>query len=475
MKRRSTAVAFQVPIAANLEEIFDDELDRHYAARFLDLLHRKMITWDFDRFRPGYIRLMHKYLANLIPVRRLKRIITRLREHGVISVHGSYCPGRNSKGYRLNPGYIECRPYRCTHKEIIRRIRQQQEETEARFLPVHRHLKKYLRRVEFDQVWANAIIPTMEPDNPDKVSVEEYRQILRECCKRLRDRRKSDIHVDKYGRVHTPITNLPKELRECLTIDGKPLVGLDIANSQPLFAGIVAMRYQESRQVRHRMETRDFNTRTTPYVAQEVKEMARRHEARQANVGVGDARDRSHKPGARQDSGDARSSCIMCCARGPNPMNTDLSVVDQVDIPPADLIEYLEVCQSGHLYEHLVSNGMDRDGVKREIFAAVYFGRLYRNELWTRFEAEFATVGRMLRRLKTPHYQHAARLMQSYESTMMIAIICARILAERPELPIITIHDSILTVPEGVEYIRQVMLEEFGKLGITPILRDPAL
>lgn len=45
------------------------------------------------------------------------------------------------------------------------------------------------------------------------------------------------------SRVYTTITNLNRELRKYVTIDGKRIIGLDIANSQPLLASILIRRY----------------------------------------------------------------------------------------------------------------------------------------------------------------------------------------------------------------------------------------
>ena len=45
-------------------------------------------------------------------------------------------------------------------------------------------------------------------------------------------------HQDKYGRVHTNLTNLPKRLRQFLVVDGSSLSEIDVPNSQPLFFGV---------------------------------------------------------------------------------------------------------------------------------------------------------------------------------------------------------------------------------------------
>ena len=51
-----------------------------------------------------------------------------------------------------------------------------------------------------------------------------------------------------------------------------------------------------------------------------------------------------------------------------------------------------------------------------------------------------------------------------------IYTVCERIRKERPDCWVATIHDSILTLPDNVEYVLSVMRDEFGKLGVAPRL-----
>ncbi len=46
--------------------------------------------------------------------------------------------------------------------------------------------------------------------------------------------------VCRFGRFHTPVTRLPRELRCCLSVGGARLVNVDLANSQPLIFGVLA-------------------------------------------------------------------------------------------------------------------------------------------------------------------------------------------------------------------------------------------
>jgi hypothetical protein len=74
--------------------------------------------------------------------------------------------------------------------------------------------------------------------------------------------------------------------------------------------------------------------------------------------------------------------------------------------------------------------------------------------------------------VKGKNYRHSAYLLQNLEATLFIYKICGRIMREKPALPLYTVHDSLLTTREHVEYVRSVILDEFRKLGIHPTLHE---
>ena len=52
------------------------------------------------------------------------------------------------------------------------------------------------------------------------------------------------LKVDKFsGRVHTPITNLKREIRKNILIDEQPTVGLDVTTMQPIILGKILNQY----------------------------------------------------------------------------------------------------------------------------------------------------------------------------------------------------------------------------------------
>ena len=50
----------------------------------------------------------------------------------------------------------------------------------------------------------------------------------------------------------------------------------------------------------------------------------------------------------------------------------------------------------------------------------------------------------------------------------MFGRVVPRVIQERPDLFVATIHDSILTTVGSAEYVRQVMRNEFAQLGLSP-------
>ena len=469
VRRTTTRVPeFRVPKDFDLEKHFP-EGDRDFAAYVLNLLHGHAVTRRDGSFK----RLNRKLLVKYVPERHLTPMLRKVEKLGVIEVDHYFEKGVRSKGFRLTPAYYASRGVVCGNRQLARKIQERKDEREARILPVHERLRAHFRRLKFDRSRAEEIIATQRPQARSRHTNDEYRTLLREVCARVERAVHGNLVVDRFGRVHSVVTNLPKILRPCLSVGGKQLVGLDIKNSQPLIVGMLAQRFSESRDARYRMINRDFNDRTTPYAVQELKGMQRR---------TAEAREKRKEPNRRRNEEERERSrnpitsevlSNMCCAGVSNPGKPDTSVEDRVrsrSVPP-DLVEYLALCEAGQLYEHLQGPGQTRDEAKKALFK-VFYGEVGGwKPLFRQLKTQFPTVARMLKSLKRHDYAHAARLMQSFEATLMIPIICGRLLRERPKVTVITIHDSILTTPEHDEYVKGVILDEFEKLGVVPPLK----
>lgn len=203
------------------------------------------------------------------PVEILKKILghgvwPRVRQCaldiGLIECDDSYRVGVRSKGYRLGEPYRsakwEWRPIR--DGPLVERLARRREADRRRAVDAMgagrcripkesaAHLYRHLQRIRID----DAI------DEPLTQESELAAELIRQGDWRL--------DVDEYGRVHTNITNLKKTLRKHLSVDGRRLVNCDVANSQPLFLGILLMnrahhigfRFPMSRQHKHDLSAR---------------------------------------------------------------------------------------------------------------------------------------------------------------------------------------------------------------------------
>jgi hypothetical protein len=94
------------------------------------------------------------------------------------------------------------------------------------------------------------------------------------------------------------------------------------------------------------------------------------------------------------------------------------------------------------------------------------------SETKARIRSTFGEMADFLHALKRRDHTLAARLAQNWEATLFTHRVCGRILKERPDAPVFTIHDSVLTTPDSVGYVRSVILDEFARLGVTPSLKE---
>lgn len=136
---------------------------------------------------------------------------------------------------------------------------------------------------------------------------------------------------------------------------------------------------------------------------------------------------------------------------------------------------FLGDCLNGTVYDVIAARtGLSRDDVK-PMFLAVIYG--HPRDMHTRvgeairaaYPAVFEAVAEMNYRLG---HGGLPRLMQKMESQVMIGRVAARLVRACPEMPLLTVHDSILVPAEHVDYVRQVIEEEwFAEFEVVPRMK----
>ena len=116
---------------------------------------------------------------------------------------------------------------------------------------------------------------------------------------------------------------------------------------------------------------------------------------------------------------------------------------------------------------------LTRDDLKRLFFADVFYGRVQVDTPLTRlFARNFPSVYYIIVQCKSERYQDLARMMQKEEAKFMLHTVCRRLLTYHSEVPIFTIHDSIMTTEEHVLLVKRIIGEEFARIGLDPTLKE---
>jgi len=367
------------------------KLKPHQAAvkYILHLLHLRRVLYDGER--DAFIELKMAYLKAIVP--EAPAVMKLLLDLNILERDTHYLPGEKSYGYRLVSDELR----NAVRKKIPlndtrlskRLAAQRQQATKA---PVHRWLRDQLYRIglaEIDQEYLRQVAVVSQMDK-NKGTVEDKIEAYRYALNMIQD---GYYHAaaDDYGRFHSNVTNLKRELRSVLRVSGRPLSEIDIKNSQLLF------------------------------LALEMK-----------------------KDGA--DCGD-----------------------------------FLDRCQQD-VYKYIANEAnVTRDKVKKAITQRALFSEndkpCQRSPIKQTFDRLFPQVALYLHQAKDQKDGHKllAQQLQQAESDFVVGTVCERIRREKRVTFITTIHDSVLFLPKDGEYIMQVMLDEFSKLGVTPRLEVKTL
>ena len=174
--------------------------------------------------------------------RRFPATIKELLKEKVIE-RDYYRKGEKSYGYRLVSEELRHATRRlCPLGDpgFVKRLRKQQEKHYS--TRTDRWLRQQLLKIglgEIDEKFLRTVGAGAVEENGGtlEAKLEAYEFVLSRIARR-------DHHYSKdaQGRRYTLVTNLKRELRRCLQVDGQPLCEIDIKNSQLLFLALEMKR-----------------------------------------------------------------------------------------------------------------------------------------------------------------------------------------------------------------------------------------
>lgn len=366
--------------------------------------------------KDSFINLHSHTLRSIIGERIFYDVRENLQSKGVIEINHSYSVDNFSKSYRLTDNYRNVKhiQVKLTNEKILQRIYKHKQKliNEVPEGIEYEMLYENLTKLNIDYLKANDFINrnySNDPDkyNPYKISIDYIHE------------KNFYFKVDNVaGRVHTNITNLPKELRQFLSYNGQSLINIDISNSQPFLFNILIQNYFETKQPKTYFS---FNSNSF--------------------------------------SNFSNTSTSQL----PTYKNISPYVVQFEDVK-----KYVELTSEGKFYEYVMKEGgvkkNKRAEFKKRLFGTVFFcnpSDRYNYKEAKLFNKLFPNVYEIIGNYKKEDYRQLAIKLQRAEAKIMINKVCRRIAEEKPEIFIATIHDSILTTEDNKNYVCDVILSEF--------------
>ena len=371
-----------------------------------------------------------------------------------------------SIGYRFCETYdrlpnqrVACRSVKANNKFLKFQNHPNQMQ---KYTKVHLHLRRWVRRLDLDQ------IPALQLVKKSNLEPEDAEQVIN-LINYIANGDANDLKVCSYGRVHTAVTRLWSPIRSCLSIGRQPLVELDVATSQPLFLAIFILKTIQNPRIRTLPAILTTIRENTLLNGIDCGDFSGHASTTMSNViPTNHQVDTSHylyvpRKCQKLDVTDSNSNALE---RNKN----------HTKYAPPDLLLFIEMCKTGTLYDHLMKQigwTKDRSEFKKEIFFKFLYGPVEEDTpLAKAMASEFPSVMAFIDWHKGRHgYKQLSREMQKAESKLMIEGVCGSLMGQNPKIPLVTIHDSIMTTLEFVPVVRVAIEEEFRKLGIDPTVK----
>jgi hypothetical protein len=479
-KPQSTGVYRYVPATFDVR-LFTELRGREDAAHWLldkviTLAHRQKHNPFFNGFSEISRRTMRQFIGDAASVEAVR---TAMIAGNVLVCNESYLPtsaatksGREPfpMSYAIHPDHAgELKRVEIGSAVMASKIRAYR--LALVHLPVSRdecdrtqqYLIDNLRQVRIDTRWAYEIIDK-QPDPPAQVKRVRIGKKGRKrfvevavCCAKSLCRMTVDAIAagdldtvfDPYGRFHNPFTRLLTECRQALGIDGEPLVGVDIKNSQVVFLLLLLLEHRHHEYGYHQLPR---HTHSHPSLS---------HSGRKYSLSPNQEAEPDEATRATASSAATTSARVMSAALSQDEEQFQEDVLD------------------GSLYDRLMLKlgYTDRRTFKGDFFREVLYGDpkawyVRHGKVAQAFRQQYPTVWAFIVERKRTAYEELARDMQRRESRFVLGSVCKRLAEHHPWVTVVTVHDSIMCVPQHLPLVKRIVAEEFERLGVSPAVHE---
>jgi len=240
---------------------------------------------------------------------------------------------------------------------------------------------------------------------------------------------------DAGGRLYSPITGLPSLFRNFLTFNGEELVGFDIKNSQPLhFITMLKKEFWKSYTPGLTLKRLD----------EELWGYLQGEEDYSSTIMFQESAETQYRQGVNNYT-------------------------------------FKNLVQNGKLYEficykffnkHITKGGIDRFSTraktKQEFMHMMYHNPKVPHSkakaVFADFEHLFPTEASVMNLMKKRKYNDFPIILQKLEAQMLLHRVAKKVYDVNPDIPLFTIHDSILTTKQHASTLKCILEDEYQKL-----------
>ncbi len=372
---------------------------------------------DIAKENNGYVPLKAERLRRE-GLYNYNQYLKYLKERGIIESDDRFIKGKKVKWYRFTKKYRE--------KVIMVISSSPKRNSKERFLSMHRLKKKYPNLKWFDMGGLEVNMPKATEYLESLYSQVEGRMKFNYAYISCAQIEGQDFYytVDSTSqRVHTTLTGLKKELRQFVTFDGSRLVGVDVKNAQPFF-GIVLL-------------SMEFLKSDHKFSLSKIFSKEKGKEERQRAIA--------------QIQKEGQQATI-----------TLLKSLEESE--RQSITEYIHLVSTGTVYEaymlkyrELWGGVISRDKAKKRFIKQLFAQDNHYIKERETFIALFPVIYRIFMTLSCGHRNELAILLQRIESYLILEKVCWQISKERPDLPIFTIHDNVVTLLGHEGYVASVI------------------
>lgn len=432
-----------------------------HSIRELDFIKKYKDSSDFS---PLYSVILKKILGN-----NYRAFINGLLEGGFIETDEEYTSkGHQCFGFRLCENY-QSSPIKYVtltspdlKKSIVRYRKERLIKLKEKALPIA-HLVRWLSddsNLTIDKEAALEFLESYRRKLQHELSKRKLKPKYQKIQQGFIDKRyyrakfqienwdiSSHMSIDDAGgRVYSSLTGLPSIFRNFLSFKGEKLVSLDLKNSQP-FNFLFLLKKEFWKSYTSGITLKNLDEELYKYITD------------------------------KEEDKNTLSNIMF-------PKTSETQSGQWFED-----VNFLNLVKKGKLYEFIchhffghfhTKSGIDkfstRNFTKKQVLKLMYSNpKRYNPEvkaIFNKFKDTFPTEGAIIEILKDRKHNDLSILLQKIEAKMLLHRVGKRVFLHDPNIPLFSIHDSLVTTEKHVDVVKQIIEDEYIKqLGLTPTLK----